>query len=538
MGLLAKACVQRSLVRGRRPLAITKYRQDSRERNLGHKFLSSSHHRTNSGSHKRRQPIPIDQVTMEAMEVEVSRLMEAGPSMKRSCHVTEIAIALTTSDVVVDLYAAGAAAAAAEEETKPNVKLIAVTLSNLFRPLRIFDRSSQKNKEDEFMSRKYEFMAVMEDLQSRPESISTKVSTWEEARQALSAVFIFPDVSVDSAVAKKQAKDDAAKAATNVYKDRLSKAQKEILANRSPSSGETWKKLSQMVIPSTIADGENKSSVEASAIEKVESKLNEKVVAKTLELQARLAIKEVQELEQRLKEKEAEDRASSLMRRLTPDEQAIVQEAIYGDGPSDQVIARIDSDSVQRRSMRLLKPGQWLNDEVIHYFLVMLAKRDEELCRQDSNRKPTHFFKSFFLTKLLNEGDANPDKDGVYEYRNVRRWSKHVKGKDIFKLSKIFFPINQNQMHWYPTSRCGQVATLGYFPRHTTATQWYVPYPFRCVGTLQFTSLTLDDACAQTLQATIVASSRACSPTFCQRTVLWCSNSNTLLNVGNASHFP
>ena len=38
--------------------------------------------------------------------------------------------------------------------------------------------------------------------------------------------------------------------------------------------------------------------------------------------------------------------------------------------------------------------------------------------------------------------------DGKYGYKNVKRWSKQVPGKDIFKLDKVFFPINQGQMHW------------------------------------------------------------------------------------------
>jgi Ulp1 family protease len=71
---------------------------------------------------------------------------------------------------------------------------------------------------------------------------------------------------------------------------------------------------------------------------------------------------------------------------------------------------------------------QWLNDEVIHYFLIMLANRDEEMCRNDPNRKRSHFFKSFFITKLLNEGHANPAMDGKYQYTNVKRWSKQVPG--------------------------------------------------------------------------------------------------------------
>ena len=54
--------------------------------------------------------------------------------------------------------------------------------------------------------------------------------------------------------------------------------------------------------------------------------------------------------------------------------------------------------------------------------------------------KKYHFFKSFFITKLL-------DEEG-YSYNLVKNWSRRVKGKNIFNLDKIFFPINHNNIHW------------------------------------------------------------------------------------------
>ena len=127
------------------------------------------------------------------------------------------------------------------------------------------------------------------------------------------------------------------------------------------------------------------------------------------------------------------NRASTLLRDLTDDEADIVREAIYGIGRPDEILATSDTDSVQRQSLHKLQPGVWLNDEVIHYFLLMLARRDAELAAKEPGRKRCHFFKSFFITKLLDEA-------GGYNYKNVKRWSRKVPGKDIFALDKIFFP--------------------------------------------------------------------------------------------------
>ena len=52
----------------------------------------------------------------------------------------------------------------------------------------------------------------------------------------------------------------------------------------------------------------------------------------------------------------------------------------------------------------------------------------------------SHFFNSFFFTKLL--------ENGSYNYRNVKRWSKKVEGKDVFELDKILVPVNVSNMHW------------------------------------------------------------------------------------------
>mmetsp|Transcript_27753 Transcript_27753/g.42835 ORF Transcript_27753/g.42835 Transcript_27753/m.42835 type:complete len:694 (-) Transcript_27753:16-2097(-) len=158
-------------------------------------------------------------------------------------------------------------------------------------------------------------------------------------------------------------------------------------------------------------------------------------------------------LEKAEQERQARESASKLLRPLTPDETQIVKNAIYGIGPKEEVLASQDADSVQRESMHRLQPGHWLNDEIINYFLKnCLAKRDEKLCAKQSGRKRSHFFNSFFVQTMFDEKNSNYDLRGRYNYKNVRRWSKKVPGKDVFNLKYIFCPINLDNMHW--TSAC------------------------------------------------------------------------------------
>lgn len=141
----------------------------------------------------------------------------------------------------------------------------------------------------------------------------------------------------------------------------------------------------------------------------------------------------VKEVEATLKQKESDEeakkRALALMRPLTDAEAAIVKKALYEIGLEADIVAQEGPDSIQRVSIQRLRPGTWLNDEVVHFFYVMLSKRDADLCQSDPARKRSHFFKSFFMTRLLNEGHKHPNINGTYEYNNVKRWSKKVPGK-------------------------------------------------------------------------------------------------------------
>ena len=111
-------------------------------------------------------------------------------------------------------------------------------------------------------------------------------------------------------------------------------------------------------------------------------------------------------MEEREKEEEAKKMASDVLRNFTEEEEAIVEDAVFGGGPANEVLQQEGTDTVNRKSMHTLQPGTWLNDEVIAFFYQMLAKRDEELCRADPNKKRSHFFKSFFMTKLVRDQHA------------------------------------------------------------------------------------------------------------------------------------
>ena len=275
------------------------------------------------------------------------------------------------------------------------------------------------------LRRKYLYMWALDDIESKPSACDDRIKTWEEVEEALREHFNF-------AVKEDESSDHPVRRLSRrIESDEMDKIKANFI-RKSP-------KFAQGAEPPFLAE----------YTEKEEDKAEQFADGfdGALENAEKLAGPEEAALEED-RIAEAEERATQLLRELTPEEQEMVRNALFDIGPEDDIVAQSDTNVITRKNMHTLQPGAWLSDEVIHYFLAMLAVRDQELCLEDSDRKRSHFFKSFFMTKLTNEGHHNPEIAGTYEYRNVKRWSKKVPGKDIFQLDKIIFPINVGEVHW------------------------------------------------------------------------------------------
>lgn len=255
------------------------------------------------------------------------------------------------------------------------------------------------------IEKKYSFVAALNRLQKEIEASRKTISNWDEALP-------FIELEMNLPQDKLELKDDFLKKMEEIRLDRdisprRSKTLWQSVANRKP-------------YPLLIEDDEDA--------------LLEEQIAKYESIEAE---KEPKGYEIVSVSKEDQERITSVMR----------------GGAQQDIVAQVEGDTVQRRSLSTLMPGQWLNDEVIHAYLQLLT------CEKQ------HFFKSFFVTKLRNENV--PGKDGQYQYTNVKRWSKKVKGmffsglngfgcshslaclgKDVFALDKVFFPVNQGNAHW------------------------------------------------------------------------------------------
>jgi len=88
-----------------------------------------------------------------------------------------------------------------------------------------------------------------------------------------------------------------------------------------------------------------------------------------------------------------------------------------------------------REDLRRLEGLNWLNDEVINFYIELLKKRSVEEADERGYPK-CHFFNTFFYSLLTKTG---------YDYSRVRKWTNKF---NLFEFDKVFVPINQQNSHW------------------------------------------------------------------------------------------
>jgi len=450
-------------------------------------FDTSRFQSSSSASKKDKTPIRISKSTLDAVEIEAEALSYPMTLYNLTDH-------LMNKSASVMFHHANPSDEDREEEAALLSSNDVISITNSMDRLNIDPKLREK-----------ELKNALNLLQSTVGSLTTKVASWDEAKEKLSTVLIFPDGDGNCAplVQEEVVNEDswarmplgrpgsatkrkAAKAGHGFSKKKQKRPEsfsdyfklvfKSDKHNRWSKS--KWGQVKHTKVPEPIASKDDDeiekqemrvpltaTKVIESVTAKMDKLLRSKVEeverdarARELEEEKRIQLEiEKREEAERLAE-EAQKAASNLLRALTSEEQAIVKKVIYGRGPETEKLATSETDSVQRSSMQTLRPGTWLNDEVIHYFYSMLAKRDEALSAANPGRKRSHFFKSFFFTKLLDEGASND-----YKYANVKRWSKNVPGKDIFALDKIFVACNVNRTHWTCAVIFMQKKTIQFF---------------------------------------------------------------------------
>ncbi|KAJ0234127.1 Ubiquitin-like-specific protease 1A [Hirschfeldia incana] len=137
-------------------------------------------------------------------------------------------------------------------------------------------------------------------------------------------------------------------------------------------------------------------------------------------------------------EEPVEDERREPFRPLSKEDEIAVKQAFSANVRNILVTHENSNIDITGATLRCLQPGQWLNDEVINLYLVLLKERE---AREPNKFLKCHFFNTFFFTKLVHSGTG-------YNYGAVRRWTSVKKlGYHLIDCDKLFIPIHMN-IHW------------------------------------------------------------------------------------------
>jgi sentrin-specific protease 1 len=123
---------------------------------------------------------------------------------------------------------------------------------------------------------------------------------------------------------------------------------------------------------------------------------------------------------------------------LTKEEEVDIKRALLNSNRRKVLVTHADSSlEISGEMLQCLRPGAWLNDEVINLYLELLKEREK---REPKKFLKCHFFNTFFYKKINGRSG--------YDYKSVRRWTTQRKlGYSLFDCDKIFVPIHKD-VHW------------------------------------------------------------------------------------------
>ncbi|KFQ44682.1 Sentrin-specific protease 1, partial [Nestor notabilis] len=102
--------------------------------------------------------------------------------------------------------------------------------------------------------------------------------------------------------------------------------------------------------------------------------------------------------------------------------------SVFRGGNQDEVLSEAFRLTITRKDIQTLNNLNWLNDEIINFYMNLLMERSKE-----KGLPAVHAFNTFFFTKLKTAG-----------YQAVKRWTKKV---DVFSVDLLLVPIHLG-VHW------------------------------------------------------------------------------------------
>ncbi|XP_005098591.3 sentrin-specific protease 1 isoform X1 [Aplysia californica] len=148
---------------------------------------------------------------------------------------------------------------------------------------------------------------------------------------------------------------------------------------------------------------------------------------KELKYKMRIFDEQPEVCEEIFRESEDEEEEEESLPELTAEMEQTIRAALRPGSPGE-VLSDAFRLQITRKDMATLGGLNWLNDEIINFYMNMLMARGEE-----EGRSQVYAFNTFFYPKIMSGGHSA-----------VKRWTKKV---DIFAMHYILIPVHLG-MHW------------------------------------------------------------------------------------------
>ena len=123
-----------------------------------------------------------------------------------------------------------------------------------------------------------------------------------------------------------------------------------------------------------------------------------------------------------------EDKTEKEFPDLTAKDEELIDQALDKQRPEGEILSSKFNMNITRQDIITLAGLNWLNDEVINFYMNLIIERGK-----NDKWPKVYAFNTFFYPKIRSGGQPS-----------VRRWTKKV---DIFSYDMILVPIHL-QMHW------------------------------------------------------------------------------------------
>ncbi|XP_043198541.1 sentrin-specific protease 1-like isoform X1 [Amphibalanus amphitrite] len=158
------------------------------------------------------------------------------------------------------------------------------------------------------------------------------------------------------------------------------------------------------------------------------SRLNHAEWERHLAQRLRRQMRVTQRLALPAEEEEEEEEEEDALPELTAEMEGVISAALRP-SPPNELMAEAFNQRVTRHDLQTLKSLNWLNDEVINFYMNLVMDRS----KTNEKLPKVYCFNTFFYGKIVSQGHSS-----------VKRWTRKV---DIFAHDLLLIPVHLG-MHW------------------------------------------------------------------------------------------